>query len=86
MSNPHLPMRIALSGGRGMLISDGDEKPYLINCEVICVHEECSKIQLRWIRGFRMSALQEHKYFSMEDKYVKKYTTYPFSGIVKSSV
>ena len=44
-------------GLRGMLVSDGDKKPHLINCEAICVHEEGARIQQSWIRGFRMSAL-----------------------------
>ena len=30
-------------GIRGMLVSDGDKKPHLINCEAICVHEEEAK-------------------------------------------
>ena len=44
-----------------MLVSDGDKKPHLINCEAICVHEEGARIQQSWIRGFRMSALQIEK-------------------------
>ena len=40
---PHLQVREALSWGWGMLVSDGDEKPHLINCEAICVHEEEAK-------------------------------------------
>ena len=40
---PHLQIREALSEGWGMLVSDLDEKPHLINCEAICVHEEEAK-------------------------------------------
>ena len=40
---PHLQMRGALSGGRGMLVSDVDKKPHLISCEATYVHEEVEK-------------------------------------------
>ena len=33
----------ALSGGRGMLVSDGDKKPHLIRCEATCVYEEVAE-------------------------------------------
>ena len=58
-----------------MLVSDGDEKPHLINCEAICVHEEEAKrIPNVRFTGVNSNLLHNHKNFGRKDSiaYTKK--------------